>query len=154
MGHYERDRNYLDAERCFQVADLMASIAVAPAAATPKYTFYVDSEETVVGRDPEYADMDNPRGEIYAVRYFMVAATEAGRLYRWGWERTEAKAEQMFQLFAPAVSEWPLWRCMYGSEAYEQDDCERDTLRWELETDLGPDWRNHPHVSCELAMSL
>jgi hypothetical protein len=154
MGHYERDRNYLDAERHFQVADLMASIAVAPAPKTPKYTFYVDSEETVVGRDPEYADMDNPRGEIYAVRYFMVAATEAGRLYRWAWERTEAKAEQVFQLFAPAVEEWPLWRCMYGSEAYEQDDCERDTIRWELEDALGPDYQHHPHFTAAMAMSL
>jgi hypothetical protein len=144
MGQYERDRNYLDAERHFQVADLIASAAVAP---TPiKYTFFVDSEETVVGRDPEYADMDNPRGEIIQLRYFMVAATDAGRLYRWGSERTAAKAEQVFQLFAPAVELWPLWRCVYGSEAYEQDGCELETLQWEMETELGPNWRNHPHV--------
>ena len=154
MGHYERDLNYLAAERHCQVGELIAATTVVKTPKAVKYTFYVDSEETVIGRDPEYADMDNPRGEIYAVRYFMVAATEAGRLYRWGWERTEAKAEEVFQLFAPAVSEWPLWRCVYGSEAYEQDDCERDQLRFELETDLGSDWRNHPHVSRELAMSL
>jgi hypothetical protein len=79
------------------------------------------------------------------MRYFMVAATEAGRLYRWGWERTAAEAERVFKS-APAVEEWPLWRCVYGSEVYEQGDCERDQLRWELESELGPDYQNHPHV--------
>lgn len=152
MGQYERDRNYLDAERHFQVADIMASPAVAPK--TPKYTFHVDCEETIDRIDPEYADMDNPRGEVYATRYFMVATDEDGRQVRYGWERSEAKAEFVFQYFAPAVEEWPYFRCVYGSLAYEQNDCERDTIRWELETELGPDWRNHPHVSRELAMSL
>jgi hypothetical protein len=143
MGHFEQERNYLAAERHCQVADLMVPV---PTPKSPKFTFYVDSEETVTGQDAEFADMDNPRGELYETRYFMVAATEAGRLYRWGWERSEVKAEQVFQLFAPAASEWPLWRCVYGSEAYEQNDCERDQIRWELESELGPDYQNHPHV--------
>jgi hypothetical protein len=144
MGYYQCDINYLAAERYFQVADLMA-VTPTPTPSV-KYTFYVDSEEIVARRDPEYADMDNPRGEVYETRYFMVAADEAGHLYRWGWERTQAKAEEVFQLLAPAVTIWPLWRCVYGSLAYEQNDCEHDQIRWELETSLGSDYHNHPHV--------
>ena len=116
------------------------------------FTFSVESELAVVGHDPEYADMDNPTGEIIRHRYFMVATDEIGHQYRYGYERTEALAEAVFQHFAPPVSEWSLWRCIYGSIAYELEGCETAQLIDEMESDLGHRWMERaPEVALALA---
>jgi hypothetical protein len=144
MGQYERDRNYLDAERHFQVTGLMASAAVAPK--LPKFTFSVDSEFRIVGNNPEMADLDNPRGDLIRERFFMVATDSEGRQYRYGNTDSPEAAEIVFQHFAPAVEAWPFFRCVYGSTAYQEDGCEVETLREEMETELGPEYYRHPHV--------
>lgn len=43
--------------------------------------FFVASNIVVVHANPEYADMDNPRGNIYGERWFIVAENSKGR--RW-----------------------------------------------------------------------
>jgi hypothetical protein len=133
---YDQEKAYLAGEREAEIAALRQSTQL---------TFSVESELAVVGHDPEYADMENPTGEIIRNRYFMVATTPEGRQYRWGWERSAVLAEAVFQMIAPPVSEWSLWRCVYGSLAYEQDNCELETLAEELETDLGPHWMTQAH---------
>lgn len=122
------------------------------AARAEEMTFSIESELAVVGHDPEYADMDNPTGEIIRHRYFMVATDEIGHQYRYGWERTPEFAEAVFQQFAPPVSEWSLWRCIYGSQAYELENCETLQLIDEMETDLGKNWMTRaPEVAYVLA---
>lgn len=110
---------------------------------TKKFTFAVESELAVVDRNPEYADLDNPNGDIIRERYFMTATDADGRIYRYGWEETAEKAEMVFQYLAPAVEEWPMWRCVYGSRAYDLEGCETDWAIREMEEDLGPNWRAH-----------
>lgn len=161
MGHYEQERNYLEAERACVTRDGLASVLSTISnrhsrriPTTPVFTFSVQSEYAVVDRDPEFADMGNPNGDIIRERFFMVAADEVGHMFRYGWEETPEAAEFAFQNFAPIVSEWPLWRCEYGSKAWASEGCELDELRREMEEDLGPDWMNHPHVSLELVTLL
>jgi hypothetical protein len=137
------ESQYLAGEREAELAALRAD---------ESFTFSVESELAVVGHDPEYADMDNPNGEIIRLRYFMVATDSVGHQYRYGYERTEALAEATFQHFAPPVSEWSLWRCIYGSIAYELEGCETAQLIDEMENDLGPNWMTKaPEVALALA---
>lgn len=133
MTNHLPESQYLAGEREADLSDFDASLFV-------DWTFSVESELAVVGHDPEYADMDNPTGEIIRHRYFMVATDEIGHQYRYGWERTELAAETIFQYFAPPVSQWSLWRCIYGSQAYEQNNCELEQLAEEMEADLGSNW--------------
>lgn len=143
MINHLPESNYLAGEREAELAALRADEA---------FTFSVESELAVVGHDPEYADMDNPNGEIIRHRYFMVATDSIGHQYRYGYERTEALAEAVFQQFAPPVSEWSLWRCIYGSIAYELEGCETAQLIDEMENDLGPNWMTKaPEVCFALA---
>jgi hypothetical protein len=44
------------------------------------WTFSIESELAVVGHDPEYADMENPRGEIVRERYLMLPEWNSGIL--------------------------------------------------------------------------
>jgi hypothetical protein len=142
MTNHLPESQYLAGEREAELAALRAEY----------FTFSVESELAVVGHDPEYADMDNPTGEIVRHRYFMVATDEIGHQYRYGYERTEALAEAIFQHFAPPVSEWHLWRCIYGSIAYELEGCETAQLIDEMESDLGPRWMERaPEVALALA---
>jgi hypothetical protein len=137
------ESQYLAGEREAELAALRAD---------ESFTFSVESELAVVGHDGEYADMDNPRGEIIRHRYFMVATDSIGHQYRYGFERTEALAEAVFQQFAPPVSEWSLWRCIYGSIAYELEGCETAQLIDEMESDLGHRWMERaPEVALALA---
>jgi hypothetical protein len=122
--------------------------------AKSKFTFVVASEMVVVGTNPEFADFDNPRGEIIRERFFMVAEDSEGRQYRFGNAETEAGAEREFRYLAPAVSEWPYFRCVYGSTAYIEDKCELDQMRSDMEYDLGPDWMHHSQVSFEARNQL
>ena len=122
--------------------------------AKSKYTFSVASEYVVVGTDPEFAEFDNPRGEIIQERFFMVAEDAEGYRRVWGSEVSSEAAEMVFQHFAPAVSEWPLGRPSYGSAAYMESGAELDQLRYEMEFDLGADWMNHSQVSLEVRTRL
>ena len=137
MGLHEQERSFLEAE-----ATCLRRAGLAQLDTLPTFTFSVASDIAVIGHDGEFADFDNPRGEIHAERFFMVASDSFGRQYRYGWESTPEAAETVFLHFAPPVSEWPLWRCQYGSLAYEVEGCELDALRGEMEHDLGPDWLN------------
>ena len=115
-----------------------------------KFTFSVESEFAVVGRNSEYADMDNPDGDIIAERFFMVATDAEGHQYRYGWEKTPEAAEFVFQNFAPEVFKWPLWRCEYMSIAWIKSGGDRDQLDREMEYDIGPDWMNSPEITHEV----
>jgi len=64
--------SYLAGEREADLSDFDASLFV-------NWTYSIESELAVVGHDPEYADMENPRGEIVRERYFMVATDEIGQ---------------------------------------------------------------------------
>jgi hypothetical protein len=119
---------------------------------TQRWHFSVESELAVIGHDPEFADMDNPTGAIIQPRYFMVATDAEGYQKRWGWCETPEQAEMGFEFVAPAVNEWPLWRCVYGSHAYEVMGCEQEQLAAEMEADLGSDWRvKAPEVAFAIA---
>ena len=118
--------------------------------AKPEYKFFVDSEFAVVGYNFEMADQSNPRGEHIELRYYMVAEDKDGLQVRFGFEETEEKAEEVFIHFAPPVSEWSYFRCVYGSVAYQRENCELETMIWEVESDseFGPDyWQNRSGLS-------
>lgn len=146
METYRQERAYLEAERSTLFTEFANSVRPEPKVKSPKYTFGVAFLQVVVGQDEE--------GDVIGERYFMVATDARGRQVRFGWEESEHNAEFVFVQFAPAVSEWTYWRCEYGSLAYQQDGCELDQLRSEMEFDLGPDWMNHPQVSLELRTVL
>jgi hypothetical protein len=69
---------------------------------TPTFTFFAMTDLVVIATDGEYADMDNPRGEIYGHAAFVVAEEVAtGRRFRHHvktarWEdRVRPQAEKM-----------------------------------------------------------
>jgi hypothetical protein len=129
---YRQEMQYLEAERADGIAALRAE--------ENRWKFSVESDLAVVGHNPENADMSNPSGEIIQHRYFMVATDGLGYQKRYGYEKSPEAAELVFQLFAPPVSEWLDWRCVYGSFAYEIEGCEVAQLADEMEADLGPNW--------------
>jgi hypothetical protein len=136
---YQRELQFLEAERAENIAALRAE---------NRWQFSVESDLAVVGHNPESADMSNPSGEIIRHRYFMVATDALGHQKRYGFEKSAEAAERVFELFAPPVSEWADWRCVYGSLAYELEGCEVAQLRDEMEADLGPEWYIHaPEVA-------
>lgn len=118
---------------------------------TDRSAISVASNVEVVGYDPEYADFDNPRGELYRTRYFMVAANEYGEVRAWGSADSEEGIEFEFVQFAPPVAKWPVWRYTYGSQAYIDSGVEAQRLIYEMEEDLGVDWA---YRTPEVALSL
>ncbi|MBZ5660049.1 MAG: hypothetical protein LAO08_06540 [Acidobacteriia bacterium] len=156
------ESNYLRGERQAELRsdprseelDAFGDLLMEQAYIESNWIFSVESELAVVGHDPEYADMENPRGEVVRERYFMVGTTPNGRQYRFGWERTAALAEAAFQYLAPPVEQWSLWRCIYGSDAYVQDNCELQQLADEMDEDFAGSGRNWMVEAPEVAVRI
>ena len=108
---------------------------------TTPIKFHVESEIISIGQDPEFADMGNPRGEIYRECYFVTAEINGGEMYRHhkGWQ-TEDEATAFMNSVSWAVENgrpldqkyWYYNRCMYGSDAYIKNGRgDRELLEWE-----------------------
>ena len=133
---YRREQEFLVAE-----TSVLRQQELANALMPRQWVFFVESEIAVIGQNYENADMDNPNGDILALRYFMVARDVDGYQKRFGWAASEALAEAAFLMIAPEVGDWDDWRPVYGSRAYELEGCEREQLEAEMEVDLGVNWR-------------
>ena len=76
----------------------------------------------VVGHDSEYADLDNPRGEIVHPVWYVVASDNSGRRFisdaQAGRAGAEALAARLNGL-AVELDGWVEIDAVYGSEAYE-----------------------------------
>lgn len=115
--------------------------------------FFAASDVVVVGHEPEMADYDNPRGELYGFSTYVVAEDELGyrrRLHvetvsiRVGESQAMLGAERMAQALnvrlktgklPVAFDNWETVRPGYGSEAYIREGCEDDLIAWELQQD-------------------
>lgn len=157
MTNHLPESQYLAGEREAELANLTFAELEAEdmdASHFVNWTYSVESELAVVGHDPEYADMENPRGEVVRERYFMVATDEIGQQFRFGWERSAALAEAVFQYVAPPVGEWHLWRCIYGSVAYERNNCELQQLADEMDEDFAGSGKNWMCEAPEIAARI
>lgn len=94
-----------------------------------KFVFTLYDRIAVVGRDPELADYDNPRGEIHRVLYSVMAQDETGRRWRHNYasQRRDVVAALLYRIEAahaagnlPTLSPslWAETDPEYGSEAY------------------------------------
>ena len=106
----------------------------------------VRSDLIWLGSDPEMADYDNPRGEIYCVRYYVEIITSMcpyeGVRFRhfYGFE-DQADAERLAGRVLAAILDdrlpnpkhWSFFGYAYGSEAYQRLGGERDLISWETE---------------------
>ena len=86
---------------------------------TTRYSVGFASDLEVTGYNPEAADLDRPRGEIIAPRWFALAEDAHGNRRRWGSFETEAQAEAAYLHVAPPISEWSETYPAYGSRAYQ-----------------------------------
>lgn len=118
--------------------------------------FGIRTDVAVVGTDPEFADYDNPRGEIFGFAGYVVAANEFGDTFEHHvetvgrWEEAEliAKCEKLAEALQARLDKlgklpvgfegWTQGRAVYGSVSwltYGQDEdvawerrCEEDAL--------------------------
>lgn len=115
--------------------------------------FFAGSDVVVVGYEPEMADYENPRGELYGFSTFVVAEDELGYRRRLHVETVSIRvresqamlgAERMAQALnvrlktgklPVAFDNWETIQPGYGSEAYIREGCEDDLIAWELEQD-------------------
>jgi hypothetical protein len=108
--------------------------------------FYGNTEVVVIGHDPEMADMDNPRGEIYGYAGYIYAADHRGSRVRSYFSTQHCEKDLMDKMDKTAAaltarlasgklpvlfSQWEHYRPEYGSEAYQQDGGEEELLEWE-----------------------
>jgi len=107
-----------------------------------KYVFEVASDLTVVGYDPERADLDCPNGEIIGERYYMMATTRDGATRVWGWHASPEKLERDFEFCAPAVDEWQEGRPRYGSRAFEAANQDFEDLQSEMRAAMEEPFRD------------
>lgn len=98
-------------------------------------TFFAHSDIVVIGVNPEMADLDNPRGEIYGYAAYVYAEDVKGYRTRL-WVATEyndkvalEKAEHLASALRNRLASgslpvafyrWEETRPAYGSEAYEE----------------------------------
>jgi hypothetical protein len=112
---------------------------------TMQVTVGVASDFVVKRYDPEYAEMDNPRGAIVGERFFLLAEAEDGSRWSFGGFETEAEAEEAYELTAPPVSEWGEDQPCYGSLAYRRMGCSAEY--WDEDEIAG----EHPGAMMALA---
>jgi len=107
-----------------------------------KYEIGITSEMRVVGQDSEFADIDNPNGDIIREVYFVTATTTEGRIYQhfyWSQEReainllaNKIKATIMHNPeWKPIEGRWTHVQNVYGSPAYVEDGSEAKLSAWE-----------------------
>ena len=115
--------------------------------------FFAASDIVVIGHNPEMADYDNPRGELYGFSTYVVAQDAQGyrRCLHVGTVSValgETRALQGAEALARALnarlstgklpvgfSRWVEDRPAYGSDAYVREGCEDELIAWELEQD-------------------
>lgn len=110
---------------------------------------YIASEFVVVGRDPEFADYDNPRGEIIRTAHFVIVELADGRRLRHA--RTfvarkrispcpmQARAEKLCAAVNAHLAagrelgadHWTEVSAVYGSDAYVRDGWEAHEIELE-----------------------
>lgn len=98
-------------------------------------TFFAHSDIVVIGVNPEMADLDNPRGEIYGYAAYVYAEDSKGyRCRLWvATDRSDKVAVEKAEVFATALrarlesgrlpvafNRWEETRPCYGSVAYEE----------------------------------
>lgn len=106
----------------------------------------VRSDLVWYGSDPELADYDNPRGEIWRVRYYVEIVTSAcpyeGVRFRHDHPfENQADAERLAGRVLAAVLDdrqpnpkhWRFFGYAYGSEAYQRLGGEQDLISWEAD---------------------
>ncbi len=92
----------------------------------PSWVVLPIQEMVYLGSDPEYADMDNPRGERYGIKWSLLADGDRG--YRRGFGTlfdTEEEAEMFIRTLdedgrSPNCADWFDARPCYGSEAWDE----------------------------------
>ena len=97
-------------------------------------TFKAESNMARIGRDPEYADMDNPPGYIFGEVWSVSARSDYGEVYYYrGQVRDEAHAHLLAKIFSARQnrgvpccygSDWVFNRYSYGSQAYIDNEVE------------------------------
>jgi len=118
--------------------------------------FDVFSDVVVIGRDPEMADYDNPRGEVYGFCSYVRAIDKYGdtRILRVATERFDSVAIAKAEKVAAALNArlhrlcklpvgfdaWEVGRPVYGSQAYI-DHGQADDLAWEARELAEEAWR-------------
>jgi hypothetical protein len=89
------------------------------------------SEDVVIGKNAEYADMNNPSGLIYGRKIFVEAVTESGRRFVFGrdFESQEGAGKFAARVEAKGSIDLQFWSetyPVYGSSAWAAEDSERD----------------------------
>ena len=96
--------------------------------------FYARTDVVVIGQNPEMADYDNPRGDLYGFASYVIAANDYGdtREFRVASSISEREALEPAEQLADALnarfenfgkppvgfSNWQPGRAVYGSDAY------------------------------------
>jgi hypothetical protein len=106
----------------------------------------VRSDLVWCGSDPELADYDNPKGEIWRVRYYVEIITSAcpyeGVRFRHHHAfEDQAAAERLADRVLKAVLDdrlpnpkhWSFSGHLYGSDAYQRLGGEQDLVSWEAD---------------------
>jgi len=111
--------------------------------------FFAASDLVVIDQNPEMADMDNPRGDVYGTAAKVVAENEAGdrrsvvvAVARWA-EEVEPRAERQAAALNLRLASgrlpvgfdsWAAERPAYGSDAYIAHGAD-DDIAWERDQD-------------------
>ena len=113
------------------------------------YSFDAISDIVVIGTDPEAADYDNPRGELYGVSSYVRAVDDSGEtrlLYVATGQESEvvAKAQTLAERLSARLTNfgklpvgfdsWEAGRPVYGSAAYIEYGSD-DDLAWERQAE-------------------
>lgn len=104
--------------------------------------FHVLSDVVTIAQNPENADYDNPRGDVYGFAAYVIAEAANGERRRMyvATSRWEREAHEPAEVLAAALNKrlesgklpvafdrWEDTFPAYGSEAYD----EQDTIEWE-----------------------
>lgn len=155
MASNDRENQYLKAERDVVSRHELAA-ANRPEPRFKPVSIFFRSDVGVYERNPEFADMGNPEGNIYREYFYVIAEDAKGYRKAWSPENScfslEA-IERAYEFIAPPIQEWADCQPCYGSEAYDAEGCELDQLEYEMEEDLGPNWRTvAPDVAFAIAV--
>ena len=107
--------------------------------ANARWIIAVNSDLVVVARNPELADIDNPRGEIIRPKWFVLAEDLDG--YRRVLTGVDFDDKVNAEKFAATYDGWApdnesVWidvQPAYGSRAYVAEQTEADVIAWERE---------------------
>jgi hypothetical protein len=94
-----------------------------------KWNFEVMEDIVCVRTDPEFADYDNPRGEIYGSLFYIRATNDRGErkvLSEPSFKTNDEAGRFLHTLseYSPNTKDWAAIQPMYGSDAFIRDDGE------------------------------